>query len=486
MPADSHWGIRREYDVIVVGSGLAGLTAAYRLAQAGFSVLILEKHHLIGGLATYFRRPGGIIFDVSLHGFPRAMRKSLSRYWGEELAGPVTRLEDIRFDNPQFQLSTSFDVDDVRTLLVDRFHVSEAQLERFWQTICRRQFFDDWRLSTRQMLEEFFPGQPEVIRFLLEPICYANGSNEDDPAVTFAVVLANFLRGGVYSFLGGTDRFVNLLRDKLRQANVDIRTSSRVEKIIVHKRHVQGVQVNGRIIRAQAVLSNAHLLATVFELVEPDEFGEDFLQEARTVRPACSSTQVYLAFQPGYKLPRKELGDLLFRSKEKDFSPSGLSRWPPSSRTYTFYYHDFRPGHPRCYAVSSTNARYEDWANLSPADYQSAKSRLIEETICDLEELVPDVRKAIDWAEAATPRTFARYTGHPEGANFGTKYEGLAISRAIPRQIAGLFHAGSVGILMSGYLGTVNYGVLVASEVEAFLKRLPSPNLEDNSQSWNS
>lgn len=472
MHTDAVREIRGEYDVVVVGAGLAGLTAAYRLAQAGFSVLILEKHHRIGGLATYFRRPEGMIFDVSLHGFPGATKKSLARYWGPELAHPVKRLAEIRFDNPQFRLGTSFDVDDVRRILVEQFGVRPEDFDRFWQAIEARQFFDHWRLSTREFLDEYFAGRPDVVRFLLEPICYANGSSDDDPALTFAVVLANFLRQGVYSYIGGTNRFLEALADKLRQANVTVRTSAPVEKILVDKRRVQGVVVGGRTVRAKAVVSNAHLLATIFELVGADEFRKDFVNQAQSVRPACSSTQVYLAFRPGYLLPRQELGDVLFRSKERDFRPEALSRFPPASRTYTFYYDDFRPGHGRCYAVASTNARYEDWAFMSSVDYHAAKQQLIEETINDLEELVPRVREAIQWAEAATPRTFARYTGHPQGANFGTKYEGLSISRALPQEIAGLFHAGSVGILMSGYLGTINYGVLVAAEVEAFLKNL--------------
>ena len=47
----------------------------------------------------------------------------------------------------------------------------------------------------------------------------------------------------------------------------------------------------------------------------------------------------------------------------------------------------------------------------------------------------------------------------------------LAVSRAIPQQIAGLFHAGSVGIIMSGWLGAVNYGVIVANDVDAMLMK---------------
>ena len=45
-----------EYDVIVIGSGLAGLTSANTLAKAGHRVLLLEHHYQLGGMATWFRQ----------------------------------------------------------------------------------------------------------------------------------------------------------------------------------------------------------------------------------------------------------------------------------------------------------------------------------------------------------------------------------------------------------------------------------------------
>jgi phytoene dehydrogenase-like protein len=102
--------------------------------------------------------------------------------------------------------------------------------------------------------------------------------------------------------------------------------------------------------------------------------------------------------------------------------------------------------------------------------YQKEKQSLINRTLIDLERYLPDIREKIDWMEAATPRTFNSYTLHTEGTSFGTKFEGLNISRSIFKEVAGLFHVGSVGIIMSGWLGAINYGVIVSNDVDSFLR----------------
>jgi phytoene dehydrogenase-like protein len=140
-----------------------------------------------------------------------------------------------------------------------------------------------------------------------------------------------------------------------------------------------------------------------------------------------------------------------------------------SSRTFSFYYPNTRPGSNRWLVVSSTNANYSDWASLSEPDYEAAKKDLIESTLNCLERYVPDIRQKLDHVEAATPKTFEHYTRHLAGASFGTKFEGLQISRDLPQQVQGLYHAGSVGIIMSGWLGAVNYGVIVSNDVDKLL-----------------
>ncbi len=469
MPRDFLKGTKDAYDVVVIGSGLAGLTSANILARQGFSVLLLEHHYQLGGMATWFKRAGGHIFDISLHGFPHGMIKSCRKYWTREIADSIVPLKGIRFENPQFSLKTTFTREDFTRILVEHFGIAHETVQQFFDTARGMNFFDEQSRTTRELFEQFFPGRDDVVRMLMEPITYANGSTLEDPAITYGIVFSNFMQKGVYTFEGGTDALVTKMREELIRNGVDIRIRSLVTKIEVSDdRAVTAVVVNGKRIACRSVVSNANVKSTIENLVGLEHFDRKFVDDAKAVRLNNSSCQVYMALKAGESFD-SSCGDLLFHSEHKGFDIDAMLSRDVSSRTFSFYYPETRPGSDRWLVVSSTNANYRDWTELSEADYEAAKKDLIESTLVCLEKYVPDIRARLDHIEAATPKTFERYTRHLAGSSFGTKFEGLQVSRDLPQQISGLFHAGSVGIIMSGWLGAVNYGVIVSNDVDKYL-----------------
>jgi len=468
MPKDRLKDLRDSYDVIVIGSGLAGLTCANVLAKAGRSVLLLEQHYNYGGMATWFRRPGGHVFDISLHGFPVGMIKSCRRYWTEEIAGNIRQLKGIRFDNPQFELNTTFDRADFTSILTTKFGVAPGTVERFFDTTREMDFYDDQSMTTRELFQQFFPGRSDVWRLLMEPINYANGSTLDDPAITYGIVFSNFMSKGVYIYQGGTDDLIFKMKSELKHNGVDLRQQVQVERILMEDGRAVGVLANGRTLRSGSVVSNANLKTTILKLVGRDHVDPGFYEEARGVRLANSSCQVYMAVRKDQTIPY--IGDLLFTSTWPEFDFEAMCAKRVTSRTFSLYYPGTRPKGPqRYYIVSSTNANWDEWSTPDDAEYERDKQVLIDDTLDGLEKYLPGIRGCIEHIEASTPRTFQHYTQHMMGATFGTKFEGLKVSMDLPKRIPGLFHTGSVGIIMSGWLGTINYGVIVANEVDGFL-----------------
>lgn len=476
MPRDFLKGAADEYDVVVIGSGLAGMTSANILGRAGHRVLLLEQHYKLGGLATWFLRPGGHTFDISLHGFPHGMVKSCRRYWNRDISDRIVQLKNIRFDNPQFSLTTTFNREDFTRLLTTDFGIEPAKVNEFFDTARGMNFYDDQATTTKQLFERFFPGRDDVVRLLMEPITYANGSTLEDPAITYGIVFSNFMSKGVFIYEGGTEDLIARMKKELLSNNVDIRINCPVDQIDVKDGRVHAVNVGGRSIRCKAVVSNANLRTTTLKMLAPDVLDKDYVQRSQEVRLNNSSTQVYMALKPGEEIDESS-GDLFFTSTAKEFRTDLLLSRDITSRTFSFYYPRTRPTKKERFAiVSSTNANWSDWSDLNDEDYAASKADLVETTIEALEKYIPGIRNKLDRAEAATPRTFNHYTRHEMGASFGTKFEGLGVSRELPQQVGGMFHAGSVGIIMSGWLGAINYGVIVSNEVDSLLTSESSHN----------
>ena len=458
--------ITKDYDVIIIGSGLAGMTAANIMGRHGHSVLLLESHNKLGGFATWFyRNDRNHIFDISLHGFPVGMIKTCRKYWSKEIADSIVQLKDVRFVNPQFNIQTDFTKEHYTQVMVEKFGIQKETVDAFFSFLGQMNFYDNNQLTNRELFEKFFPGRNDVTRFLMEPITYANGSTLDDPAITYGIVFSNFMSKGVYTFQGGTDHLIGKMKDELLKNNVDIKLQAKVDKIIIEEGKACGVVLNGQTIKSKSILSNSNIRSTVLNLVGEEYFPEDFLGKTKEVRLNSSSCQVYMGLKEGETIPY--IGELVFTSNYPTYDPARLLDLKVSSRTFSVYYQDDK--RPRHAIVSSTNCHYQDWKNLSPEEYETEKNFMIEETLKGLEAFIPDIRDKLEVVEAATPLTVERYTLHPQGSSFGTKFEGLEVSMNLHKTIPGLFHAGSVGIIMSGWLGAANYGAIQANAIESYL-----------------
>ena len=98
---------------------------------------------------------------------------------------------------------------DFTRILRERFKIPDENTEGFFNEARDMNFYDEQTMTARELFEKYFPGRDDVVRMLMEPITYANGSTLDDPAISYGIVFSNFMSKGVYTVQGGTDKFDN-------------------------------------------------------------------------------------------------------------------------------------------------------------------------------------------------------------------------------------------------------------------------------------
>ena len=127
------------YDVIIIGSGLAGLSAGAKLTKAGKKVLILEQHKIVGGCATCFKRDP-YTFDVSLHELNGVGRNKYSYPFYQDLnvLENLTFLkipEFYRFIGPDIDIVVPNNIVQVKRLLLEKFPHEERGIHTFFKVI---------------------------------------------------------------------------------------------------------------------------------------------------------------------------------------------------------------------------------------------------------------------------------------------------------------------------------------------------------------
>jgi len=390
------------------------------------------------------RARAGISSTSRCMAFPIGMIKSVRKYWNQDIADSIVQLKGIRFVNPQFQIDTTFDRDDFTRQLVTHFKVPAETVERFFTDLRAMNFYDNNTETTGEMFDRYFPGRDDVKRLLMEPIAYANGSTLEDPAITFGIVFSNFMSKGVYTFRGGSDLLIKKMSEsseERRRGSQACRRREDPDREIAGKKQVTGVVANGRTIRCDTVLSKLQHQEHRPADGRRGELHAGVRRTTKAVRINTSSCQVYLGIRKGESIPH--IGDLVFTSDAKHFTSGELVDLHTTSRTFSVYYPDTRPGSDRYTVVCSLNSTYGAWKNLTEEEYAKHKARLIEESITALERYIPDVRGKLDWTEPLHAHHRVLYP--PLGRHVVRhKVRGLKVSMDLPSQLPGLYHAGSV------------------------------------------
>jgi phytoene dehydrogenase-like protein len=430
--------------VIIIGAGIAGLSAGAYLRLNGYDTEIFELHNLPGGLCTSWKR-GNYIFDGCIQWLVGSSPANNHYHLWNELVDMKTlkfvdyrefiRVED---KNGRF-ISVRTNVDELERELLEKAPEDKALITAFTGAI--RKFMDlqlpfEKAPETYNLLDHikkmftFMPYLRDIKKWTRIPTSEIAGKCKNpllEKTLKFSIVpetsifflimtLVWMHKKGAGFPIGGSLKFAGLVEKKYLDLGGKIHYKARVKKIITENHTAKGILLeNGATHHADIIVSAADGYSTIFEMLE----GKYTDKKIRCYYENYKTFPSYLQLSLGVSRTFPGISPRLVFPLEKPLViDPGTSFEDLKVRVLNFDPTLAPEGKTVIIAVLHTH-NYKYWLDLrtnNKEKYKHEKRRIVDEIIELLEKKFGNIKSNVEAADLSTPATVIRYTNNWKGS----------------------------------------------------------------------
>jgi len=490
------------YDVIIIGSGIAGLVTAANLVSEGISVLVLEQHFVPGGATTMFTRKG-FTFEAGGHRVSGIRNPGGVLYDLLEKIGQEVELQPL---NPAYVVRSGDqiliadpDMEKYQQNVIALFPHEKGNIDRYFAAmleivqgikyvsghnfvnplaiLARHRLFAKYaKKTTREFMGDFFQDE-EIIAFLTMLGAYTTLPLEEQSFVSYANMWAvHHLGEGMSLIKGGTKTLVGALVDYIDNHGGQVVVSQPVDKILTENKKAIGIRTTfGKEIKAEVVVSTASNEQTWLRLLDASFSSKKFIQRIKSQQQSGSLFQLFLGI-------REENGEGLeyvttfVMNEQKEAPYSKIYAWDletiTSNGVITVEGKENSPDGYRSVNISCLIPYHhpESWfiKGKDKSEYRRFKETIAEMLIENMSQYIPNLQARIVFQNTATPLTIERYTLATKGGLQGLAHnleQSGKVRGSIKTHIQNLYQAGQYTFPGAGIVTVSMSGAMCAEMI---------------------
>ena len=449
--------------VVIIGGGIAGLSAGIYAAMNGFETEIIEMHDVAGGQCTAWDRKG-YRFDYCLHWLVGTSKGAFNEIWKEtNVINSETEIIDHEIhsrilDEEGNEFIIYSNIDSWEKYLIELAPEDKASIQKMCSDMRKSALLEPFALAPElrsmfdyiRILPKMLPMFNVIRKFgrmtcgeyfeklnfkndRIKTIFFAMYGNRDFSALAFIFMLGWYNQKNAGYIKGGSYPLAQRMVEKFRKLGGTITYKKKVEKIIVESNVAKGILLSdGTKIPADYVISAADGYSTIFKLLDTKYMSKEIDFAYKYWELFTPIVQVSFGIN---KVIPSNSPILINISKEMLIGKTKLENGY-SVMNYSFDTTMAPEG--KTTIILRFDSPWKLWENMDAKEYKAEKLQIQKDATMYLEKEYPGISEFIEVIDVATPKTDVRYTGVKDGAYEGFMPSKNNMMKSLKMQLPGL------------------------------------------------